>query len=548
MILATTHVATPTFDWNALAPFIALAAGMLGSLVVGLVPGRTSKVLAILVGVAGAATAGVFALGQWNEPTTSRVVADSLVIDRAALAGIIIASASAITGLAIAARGRGTDDAGHGETASLILASTLGMAILASANDLVTVFLGLELLSIPLYVLCASHVDRAASLESGLKYLILGSVGSATALMGIAFIYGATGEMQIDKIVGVAGQSDLQGLIVPGLALLVAGFGFKLSLAPLHQWTPDVYDGAPTAVTAFMSVATKSAALVVTARILIVALPNQYELWQPMLYVLAAASIIIGNVGALGQPSMKRLMGYSSIAQAGYLVAALSVGAVSAMLAYLATYAVATLAVFAAVAAREVERPDLGDDIAALDGIAKDRPLLAWFGTIGLFGLAGLPLTAGFFGKVAVVALLVQGGQTWLGVLLIVGSIISLAYYAPPVLRMWRGTPAPGPAPVVKPAEGMPVVVPTAANVPAAVPAGGGVALAEAPVAVAAPPAPKVAGTVESGGDVVLPGKAPWELGAIGLIMSVLVVAGGIYPNPLLHLAHEASNALFGLR
>jgi NADH-quinone oxidoreductase subunit N len=223
----------------------------------------------------------------------------------------------------------------------------------------------------------------------------------------------------------------------------------------------------------------------------------------------------------------------------------LSVGAVSAMLAYLATYAVATLAVFAVVAAREVERPDLGDDIAALDGIANDRPLLAWFGTIGLFGLAGLPLTAGFFGKVAVVSLLVTGGATWLGVLLIVGSIISLAYYAPPVLRMWRGTPAPGPAPVIRPAEGMPVVVPAASAAPAAAPSGGGVALAEAPAAVAAPP---VAGTVESGGDVLLPGKAPWELGAIGLIMSILVVAGGVYPNPLLHLAHEASNALFGLR
>src|SRR5690606_27018833 len=134
------------------------------------------------------------------------------------------------------------------------------------AGDLITIFLGLELLSIPLYVLCASHVDRSASLESGLKYLILGSVGSATALMGIALIYGATGEMQLSKIAPLIGNAELGGLVLPGVALLIAGFGFKLSLAPLHQWTPDVYDGAPTAVTAFMSVATKTAALVVTAR------------------------------------------------------------------------------------------------------------------------------------------------------------------------------------------------------------------------------------------------------------------------------------------
>ena len=514
MIIAASTVATPTFDWNALAPIVALAAGMVIALIVGLFPGRVGRLGSMLAGAAGAASAATFAVGLWNETPTSKVIANSIVMDRAALAGIIVAASAALAGIALAARARGTEDAGHGETSALILASTLGMAILAASNDLVTVFLGLELLSIPLYILCASHVDRTASLESGLKYLILGSVGSATALMGIAMIYGATGEMGLPEIAKASGQGELAGLMYPGVALLVAGFGFKLSLAPLHQWTPDVYDGAPTSVTAFMSVATKAVALIVISRLLVFALPEQYDLWKNMLLVLAAASIIVGNVGALGQPSMKRLMGYSSIAQAGYLVAALAVGSVGAMLAYLAAYSVSTLAVFAVVAAREVERPDLGDDIAALDGLAKDRPLLAWLGTIGLFGLAGLPLTAGFFGKFVVAGTLVARGETWLAVLLIVGSIISLAYYAAPVVRMWRDAPEP-----------------------------------KEPVAPqASDPSVQVGGPGIAGGAAAVPVRAPWEIGAVALIAAVLVVAGGIYPQPLIDLAGDAGAVLFGLR
>jgi NADH-quinone oxidoreductase subunit N len=504
-------VKTPPFDWEALGPLLALASGMVVSLMLGLLPGRGGRVLAVLSGVIATVIAIVLAALLWNDGTQREAVARSIVIDRASLAAIVIASASALVGIALAARAHGTEDAGHGETTALILGSTFGMAILASSNDLVTIFLGLEMLSIPLYVLCASHVDRTASLESGLKYLILGSVGSATALMGLALIYGATGSMSLPEIAKTAGDSDLQGLIYPGVALLIAGFGFKLSLAPLHQWTPDVYDGAPTAVTAFMSVATKTAALVVTARLLLVALAGASDLWEPILLTLAAASIIIGNVGALGQPGMKRLMGYSSIAQAGYLVAALAVGAVGALLAYLAAYAVSTLTVFAVVAARESERPDLGDDISALDGLAKERPLLAWLGTLGLFGLAGLPLTAGFFGKIAVAGALINADKAWLAVLMLVGSIISLAYYAPPVLRMWRTVggdtaPAPDATPVLKNPNGLP------AFPSAAVPTG-----------------------------------LRWEVALVGTVAAALVLAGGLYPDPLLNLATDASAAMFGL-
>lgn len=543
MILAASTEAPP-FDWDALAPIIALSAGVVIALLGGLLPGVLGRAVAVWGGIGAAVAAIVAAVAHWDDPPVNDAIANSLLIDRGALAGTVIIAVTAIAGIALAARARGTDDAGHGETAGLLLASALGAVILASANDLITVFLGLELLSIPLYVLCASHVDRTTSLESGMKYLILGSVGSGTALMGIAFIYGATGEMQFDKIGAVAGNGDLAGLMYPGIALLLTGFGFKLSLAPLHQWTPDVYDGAPTATTAFMSVATKAAALIVTARIVASCFPtvDLFDFWQPILLALAAISIVVGNVGALGQPSMKRLMGYSSIAQAGYLVAAIAVGAFGAMLAYLVAYAAATLAVFAVVAAREMERPDLADDVAALDGLGRDRPLFAWLGTIGLFGLAGLPLTAGFFGKVTVAAALVDGDKTWLAVLLIIGSIISLAYYAPPVLRMWRPGGAPlGGAPGVAAAAGAGTDDGSDADADADVgePSVGGVAVAARPVSAAAVSATEV---------VVAPDgrKAPWEVVAVAVVAAAITVGLGLYPQPLLELAGEAASALLG--
>ncbi|MEH3052401.1 MAG: NADH-quinone oxidoreductase subunit N [Patulibacter minatonensis] len=520
-------VQTPHFDWEALSPLVALGGGMVVALILGLLPGRSGRFLAIVSGAIATILAIVFAALLWDEPVQREAIASSLVIDRASLVALVISSASALAGLLFAARAHGTEDAGDGETAALILASTLGMGILAASNDLVTIFLGLELLSVPLYVLCASHVDRTASLESGLKYLILGSVGSATALMGLALIYGATGTMSIPDIGASAGDSDLQGLVYPGIALLIAGFGFKLSLAPLHQWTPDVYDGAPTAVTAFMSVATKTAALVVTARLLLEGFgaPETFQYWQPILLTLAATSIVVGNVGALGQPGMKRLMGYSSIAQAGYLVAALAVGAIGALLAYLAAYAVATLTVFAVIAARETERPDLGDDISALDGLAKERPLLAWLGTLGLFGLAGLPLTAGFFGKIAVAGALINADKAWLAVLMLVGSIISLAYYAPPVIRMWRtvGGEAPA-APAASAATGFATAV--SAGTPGFSAAG----------------SPADAGFSTP----VVPTGLRWEVAVIGIVAGLLVLAGGLYPDPIFNLATEASSALLG--
>jgi NADH-quinone oxidoreductase subunit N len=293
---------------------------------------------------------------------------------------------------------------------------------------------------VPLYVLCGSALRRRESLESGLKYLIVGSLGSATLLYGLAFIYGGSGSTDFTGIrEGIsAGLAD-DPLVLIGIGLAATGLAFKISIAPFHQWTPDVYQGAPTPVTAFMAVATKVAAFCVFVRFFEVALAPAVDNWQPALAVLAAVSIVVGNIGALGQDSLKRLLGYSGIAQAGYmlvgLVAASELG-VNALVFYLAAYALMNLAAFAVIVVRERET-EFGDDIKAVQGLGRDRPELAWPLTISMLALAGLPATAGFMGKLYLIEAAVDADYTWLAVAIAIGTMISLAYYLRVVAAVW---------------------------------------------------------------------------------------------------------------
>ena len=333
------------------------------------------------------------------------------------------------------------EQAGSGEYHALLLGSVLGMTLLAQAQNLVSFFVAIETLSIPLYILCATNLRREQSLESGLKYLIVGSLGSATLLYGMAFIYGGSGSTDFAGIAAGIGQKGVLGdpLILIGIALAAVGLAFKTSIAPFHQWTPDVYEGAPTPITGFMAVATKAAAFAVFVRFFDVALAPQASEWQPALAVLAAISIVVGNVGALGQSSLKRLLGYSGVAQAGYMLGGLVVASeagVNALVFYLAVYAFMNLAAFAVIVARERETA-YGDDIRAVQGLGAERPLLAWPLTISMLALAGLPATAGFIGKLYLIEALVEGDYTWLAVFIAVGTMISLAYYLRVVAAMW---------------------------------------------------------------------------------------------------------------
>lgn len=431
----------PDIDYAGLSPIIALTAGLCVVLLVGLVRShqRTWVSAASLACLGAAAGLSIWQFGENEE-----LVAGALRLDELGLIATLIAIASAAFVIPLSWREEAADDApgpaGHGEFQALLIASVLGMALLAMSQNLVTFFLGLELLSVPLYVMCGSALRRRQSLEAGLKYLVIGSLGSATLLYGLAFIYGGSGSTDFGGIrdgIG-SGMAD-DPLILIGIALAATGLAFKLSIAPFHQWTPDVYQGAPTPVTAFMAVATKVAAFAVLARFFEVALGPAVADWQPALAALAAVSIIVGNVGALTQSSLKRLLGYSGVAQGGYMlvgVVAANEAGIQALFFYLAAYAFMNLAAFAVITIRERET-GFGDDIRSVQGLGRERPVLAWPLTIAMLALAGLPGTAGFIGKVYLVSAAAEGDYIWLAVMIALGTMISLAYYLRVIAAVW---------------------------------------------------------------------------------------------------------------
>jgi NADH-quinone oxidoreductase subunit N len=494
----------PHIDYAALSPVLALTVGLCVVLLSGvfrplrrMAPGLTLLTLAT--------TAGLL-IWQWGDATD--LISGSLRLDDLAISISLIAILTAAFAVLLSIREPAAEQVGSGEYHALLIGSVLGMVLLAQAQNLVSFFVAIETLSIPLYILCATNMRREKSLESGLKYLIVGSLGSATLLYGMSFLYGGSGSTDFAGIAAGISRNGLldDPLVLVGIGMTAVGLAFKTSIAPFHQWTPDVYEGAPTPITSFMAVATKAAAFAIFVRFFDVALLPQANEWQPALAVLAALSIVIGNVGALGQDSLKRLLGYSGIAQAGYILGGLVVASeagVNALVFYLAGYALMNLAAFAVLIAREHETP-YGDDIRAVQGLGRERPLLAWPLTISMLGLAGLPATVGFIGKLYLIEALVEGDYTWLAVFIAVGTMISLAYYLRVVAAMW-----------MRPA--------------------GEAARATPAIAGASPEADPI--DPDAGRRIYL--VAPAILAATG------VVVFGVIPQPLVEFAEHAGAALF---
>jgi NADH-quinone oxidoreductase subunit N len=508
--LATATLKGPHIDWAALSPLVALLGGAVLVLLVGLAGWRWVRALAVpVLTLASLGAALGLTIWQWHDDKS--VVSGALRVDDLALILTIILVAGGAAAVLLAWRSRAAEEAGHGELYALLLSSLAGMSLLASSQNTVALFIGLELLSIPLYVLCATELRREHSLESGLKYLIIGSVGSATLLYGLAMIYGATGATDFGAIAARLPATD--PLTLTGMALIIAGLAFKASVAPFHQWTPDVYEGAPTPITAFMAVTTKVAALGVFLRFFDVAFIGLHNDWAPALAALATITIVVGNVGAIGQSSLKRMLAYSSVGQAGYMLAGIVVASrlgAQALVFYLAVYLPMNMAAFAVIAARERET-GLGDSMRALAGLGRERPLLAWPMTISMLALAGIPATAGFIGKFYLIEASVSGGYTWLGVMIVVGSMISLGYYLPVIAAMWmREAPA--------------AQTPSAGGLPAM--AGGSSELDGTP----APPAPS-------------PRTQP-ELLLVALLSGAATIFFGIVPQPLFDLVRHAGAAL----
>jgi NADH-quinone oxidoreductase subunit N len=536
--LATATLKGPHVDFAGLSPLIALLGGAAIVLLVGLLGQKAAREHAVptLSLVALAASLGL-TIWQWGEAKS--ILAGAMRIDALSLVLNMILIAGGAATVLLAWRSRAAESTAHGEWHALLLTSIAGMFLLASAQNTVLVFLGLELLSIPLYVLCATgmakrgqHEER--SLESGLKYLIIGSVGSATLLYGLALIYGATGATDFSTISSALSTGNLatDPLTLTGIALCVAGLCFKASVAPFHQWTPDVYEGAPTPVTAFMAVATKVAALGVFLRLFDVAFLNAQTSWAPAVAALATITIIVGNVGALGQSSLKRMLAYSSVAQAGYMLAGVVVASklgVEATVFYLAVYVAMNMASFAVIVARERETT-YGDSIDAVAGLGRERPWLAWPMTISLLGLAGIPATAGFIGKFYLIDAAVSGGYTWLGVAIVVGSMISLGYYLPVIAAIWmREAPAGAGVGAGAGDAGSPPAQPPAPG-PGGLPAlaGGSPELdVETPVPLAKRPQPEVV--------------------FVAVLAGAVTVFFGVIPQPLFNLVAHAGSALGGL-
>lgn len=481
----------PDVDYWALAPVIALTVGLLLAVLLA-VGGRLSR-LAPGAAILTMLIAGGLLIGQWGEEKS--IIAGTLAIDGLSITFSLLILLAGIAAVLFSLGDPASEQAGRPDFIALLLGSILGMVLLTQADNLITFFIALELFSIPLYALCGTDLRRESSLESGLKYLIIGSLGSATLLFGMAFVYGASGATGFEQIAQGLGSADLVSdpITLTGVGLVTVGLAFKVSLAPFHQWTPDVYQGAPTSITAFMAVATKLAGFAVFIRFFLTALEPLAADWDVVLAAIAAISIVVGNLGALGQDSLKRMLGYSGIAQAGYMVGGILVATqegVEALSFYLAAYLAMNLAAFAVLVIRE-QRDGSTDSIAALRGLGRRDRALAWPITIAMLGLAGLPPTVGFIGKLYLISALVDADWTWLAILVVVGSIASLGYYL------------------------------------------------------------RVVGVVWSGGDEEEPARAEAGGGgvfkfvvAIGIVAAVASIAFGVLPDPLYDFATQAANAI----
>jgi NADH-quinone oxidoreductase subunit N len=350
------------------------------------------------------------------------------------------------------------------DKSALAIFSLIGAVIIVSYSNMVMLFIGVEILSIPLYVLAGSRKDSLSSNEAALKYFLMGAFASAILLFGIALIYGATGTFDISLLgtylgpaipyatnppTGVLHLSEgNDALLFAGILMMLVGLSFKVSAVPFHFWAPDVYEGAPTPVTAFMSSIVKTAAFAAFLRLFYVAFASQSEIWETIIWAMAALTILLGNITAVYQSSVKRMLAYSSIAHAGYLLLAiLSMNHLSpgAVLFYAAAYSVATIASFTVLSIMEtpltINHQPLTISFESFTGLSKRNPLLAFAMTIAMLSLAGIPPLAGFFGKYYLFSAALQSGHIWIVLIAAMGSLIGVYYYLKVIIKMYaKGT------------------------------------------------------------------------------------------------------------
>lgn len=444
--IATTVWSSPTIDYHALAPEMILGGGIVLLLLLDLFLADARKW--ILTPVASFTLLGAFlpvlTLALNNAGTRSmfdgRYVIDdfSLVMKGMfLLAGYVV--------VLLAADHIREGDYYQGEFWFLMLSSIMGMVMMASSRDLISIFVSLEFLSIPAYMLAAWRKRDSRSNEAGIKYYLLGVFASAIMLYGMSLLYGVTNSTKLEDI-GAVIVGDMTAIRAVAVLFVVIGFAFKISAVPFHTWAPDTYEGAPTPVTAFLSVGSKAAGFVALVTVVYVGFPGAHAVWQPVFWILSAATMTLGNVMALKQTNIVRMLAYSSIAQGGFILMPLAVAgidgvaqsALRAVVTYLIVYAATNLGVFAVVMV--VARKTRSGDIASYGGLFSYAPGIATVMTLFMASLAGIPPLGGWFGKFAAFQSLISAGTTWAYVLAVIGgvnSVVAFGYYGSILREMW---------------------------------------------------------------------------------------------------------------
>jgi NADH-quinone oxidoreductase subunit N len=437
-----------SMQWQALLPILpeaVLAGGAMLMLMVGVGAHQSERSARIVNGFCVAVLALAALVVVMLPPGRSELFGGSFVVDDYARFLKLLALAGSGGALLLSLDWLTLEKQQKFEYGVLFLLSTLGMLLLISANDLIALYLGLEMMSLPLYVVAASNRDNVLSTEAGLKYFVLGALSSGMLLYGASLIYGFTGTVNFAGIAKATGQGANLGLIF-GLVFMFVGFCFKISAVPFHMWTPDVYEGAPTPVTAFFAAAPKVAGIAIFVRATVVAFPGITHEWQQIVVFVSIASMVLGAFAAIGQRNIKRLMAYSSIGHMGFALVGLAAATpegVQGVLVYMSIYVAMTLGTFAVILSMRRDGMYV-ENINDLAGLARTHPTMAFFLAMLLFSLAGIPPLAGFFAKFYVFLAAIKAGLYTLAVIGVLSSVVGAYYYLSIIKIMYFDEPVKG--------------------------------------------------------------------------------------------------------